>query len=277
MGASDLSHCFYEEKGSFASAAEAVITKIEAAIRVYEESIDNMFVDYHEIELIIPRNKKAIEKLNDMWKEAKHVYDRTTEEARQSAQREMNKIEAAIDKAEDITRDLERFRDRLWQRIDSYRGIISTLQGNINTLRRNVREMNQAADNASNLSNQIADLASTAHDYGNEVLERLNTDGVSSGFSDTRVQFSDHSVLLNISDTLDSCAEKFAEKEEELADASDTISTSMRDRISVAAVAKAREIEEDARGGAKAIKKMAIETYEAYDYLCSYTSLARKL
>ena len=272
-GASNIGSSIDSEVTSFTGAAEAAISKFRALIDVYEESIRNMDSDRIEIECIISDNERAIEHLRAERDRCKKAMDTSTDETREAAKSAYHSAQGALEDAIDLNEELRRLKDRLWRRIDEMRQSISNCESSISTLNSAIHEMERAGSMAKDNIDKVKQNADTAHKYADEILENLDTGDLSTYRSYIRVRFLDHNALHYLSKSLAEMARTLDERANASGEANAALERCMRDKITRAAIAKMREIEEDSSGAGGSFRTMAKKSRTAYEYVVDYLNL----
>lgn len=261
------------EVSSYESAVAAAITKYQAAIDVYNESIQAMDTDYRELGFVISDNKGAIETLKRRRDNAKKAWDTAPEGSKASAKSNYESAQKTLENAISHNDDLDRMRDRLWRRMEEMKQSVRVCEDCIRTLQSNEAEMKRAGSAARDAVYQVQAAAKKAHDYADIIVENLKTEGVTAYHHDIRVRFLDHNTLYHLSETLAGMAATLSEKAEATEEANAMLEYSMRDKISIAAVAKMREINETSTGATANLISMAKKSRKAYEYVIDYLNL----
>lgn len=270
---SNVGSAIDNDVGAFASAVEAACTKYQSAIDVLNESYSAMDTDAREIGFVISDNKHAIEELKRRRDAAKYIMDRSTEETRAKAKSAYHEAQQAVEDAYRLNDDLDNMRDRLYRRMDEILQTIKSYENAISTLRSNAKELERMADAAKSAVNRVQDAANDAHKYAQEIVDNLKTDGVSTYYSSVRVRLLDHEVLLNVAEALADIAKKLNDRSNGMEEANFYLESNMRDRITRAAIAKAREIENETSSCVGTFASMAKKTMRAYEYVIDYLNL----
>lgn len=263
------------EKDTFVSAVEMAIGKFNAAKEMYSQSIDAMYVDEHEAMLVYEYNRKSIETLKGRLSDARDLASRSTEQAKTNAEKLANSLEYSLKDAERTNSDLMRLRDRLLAKISEYQQIIRTCESNISSLRKNGSQMEILASELSGLLYELDGVSQNARRYADRILKLLGASELGASYDEIRIKFDDIDVLLNLGQGLKQTSESLAQSTVTVEDASASLQMSMSDKISRAAVAKAREIEEDCVNSAKELYRLGRNAVSAYDCLCDYLNLKR--
>ena len=271
----EMSDAIESEKNSFVSAAETAIGKYESAREIYSQSIEAMRWDENEASLVYEQNLRAIDSLEGKLRDAKSALSSAAEGAKTSAQNEVNNLETALSKAENINSQLDSLRRKLTRRMDEYRNAMRICDDNISSLRADIGNMERSAANAIDVIGELEDAGETAQEYGDRVLELLGGSELSGDRRGIRIKFSDISVLEVFASELVRMSEDIAKGTAVAEEANGNVQNSMRDKITRAAIAKLREIESEMLSGAGALAKLGKNAARAYDYLCEYLSLAR--
>lgn len=270
---SNIGSAIDNDAGAFASAVEAACAKYQSAIDVLNESYSAMDTDYREIGFVISDNKHAIDVLKQRRDAAKDVMDRSTEETRAKAKSAYHQAQQAVEDAYRLNDELDNMRNRLYRRMDEILQTIKSYENAISTLRSNAKQLERMADSAKSAVNRVQDAANDAHKYAQEIVDNLKTDGVNTYYGYIRVRLLDHEVLLNVAEALADIANKLNNRSNGMEEANFYLESNMSDRITRAAIAKAREIENETSSCVETFASMAKKTMRAYEYVIDYLNL----